>query len=294
MKCDSHINITSLSRNFVDNYEWLNSVAKLPDENRFCEVKISLENIARNYDEHTNQILKDFDRKEIFLTSFEAKRFNQAVDYLRTVNRNHLPITKIRRMCEGPYYHLDENPEIGNSEGRDIQFEFILGAFLKTKAGFSIKDFDDITIEYASSLIRYECKRPAYGKNICKSFDEAVSQLEKKIMVKDNEYGIVALSIDNYDNINEKIFEGNDVHNIYEIFNQIKDKIFGGIKDNIKVPSFKKVIGLHLFISAFMWNREKGQFIDVSSHYTKRTIQEINVELYNYLFNIVKEKLEAA
>lgn len=292
MKYDSHRNITSLFRNFVDNYEWLNTVAKLHDSNRFSEVKNRLENIARNYNENTNQVMKDFAEKEIFLISLEAKRLNEAVEYLHTMNRNHLPITKIRSMCKGSCYHLDENP--GNSEGRNIQFEFILGAFLKTKAGFKISDFDDITIEYASSLIRYECKRPALGKNIHRNFDEAVSQLEQKMAGKDNEYGIVALSMDKFDNINEKLFRGNDYDSIIKIYNQMTDNVFNALRNNIKIPSFKKVIGLHLFVSTLMWNKEIGQLTDISLHYTKKTIQEKNIELYDYLFNIVKEKLEAA
>ncbi len=288
MKYDSPTNITSLFRKFVDNYEWLNTVAKLHDGNRFSEVKTKLENVARNYNEYTSQVMKDFAEKEIFLISLEAKRFNEAVEYLRIMNINHLPISKIKSMCKGPCYHLDENP--GNSEGRNIQFEFILGAFLK-RAGFKIKGFDDIIIEYASCLIRYECKRPALGKNIYRSFDEAVSQLDQKIAMKDNEYGIVALSMDKFDNINEKLFRGNDIDSIINIYNRMTERVFDNLSNNIKIPSVKKIIGLHLFVSSLMWDKGIGQLKDISLHYTKRTIQEKKMELYVYLFNIVKEKL---
>jgi hypothetical protein len=182
-----------------------------------------------------------------------------------------------------------------NEVRQQYEYYFIASkAFFKTKAGFKVKDFDDITIEYASSLIRYECKRPALGKNICRSFNEAVSQLEHKIAGRDNEYGIVALSVDKIDNINKQVFRGNDINKIFKIFNNMKDNIIDGLGDNIKIASSKKIIGLHLFVSTFMWDRGIGKFIDISSHFTKRTIQERTMELYDYLFNIVREKLEAA
>ena len=150
MECNPQINITSLYHEFSQNYEWIESVARLADGNRFAGVKSRLENIAQHYNANTNQVTEDFEEREVFLTSFEAKRFNQAVGYLRTLNRHHLPVAKIKSMCKGPAYHLEEIPSIGNSEGRDIQFEFILGAQLKS-SGLEIQGFDDIQIVYASA-----------------------------------------------------------------------------------------------------------------------------------------------
>jgi hypothetical protein len=292
MKYDNHVNITSLCLEFSENYQWLKSAARLKEGNRFAEVKSHLEYIAQHYNAKTNQVRKDFEERQIFLTSLEAKRFNEAVDYLRTMNRNHLPIGKIRSMCKGPYYHLNEIPAIGNSEGRDIQFEFALGAFLK-KAGFPIHDFDDIQMEYASSLIRYECKRPALRKNVPTRFNDAVSQLERKIAQQDNEYGIVALSIEKIDNFDKKLFRGDDISGVFDILIQIKDAVFEDLQHSIKVPSDKKIIGLHLFVSTFLWNKATGTFVDVSAHFTKRTIQNTEMPLYDYLFNTVRERLEA-
>lgn len=120
MKYGKHVNITSLCQEFSDNYQWLKSAARLADGNRFAEIKSYLEDITQNYNANTNQVMKDFPERKIFLTALEAKRFNEAVGYLRTMNKNHLPIGKIRSMCKGLPYHLDEIPAIGNSEGRDI------------------------------------------------------------------------------------------------------------------------------------------------------------------------------
>lgn len=292
------MNMTLLWQKFKQNYEWLNGVVKLPDGNRFSEVKDRLKNVAKNYDPDTNQVLKDFDQKEIFLTALEAIRFNEAVDYLRTIN---IPISKIRSMCKGPSYHLDEIPTMGNSEGRDIQFEFILGGLLK-KAGFKIKDFDDIQIEYASSisptygtlpiLIRYECKRPALGKNLKAKFDEAVAQLEKKIGKHDNEYGFVALCIEKIDDFDKKYFEGDDIGGVIDELIRIKNNVLKDLRDNLKVPSSRKIIGLHLFVRTPLWNKAKGTFTDISQHFTERTIQEKKLDLYDYLYHMVKDKIE--
>jgi len=61
----------------------------------------------------------------------------------------------------------------------------------------------------------------------------------------------------------------------------------------MKISSDKKILGLHLFINTFLRNKAKGVFTDVSAHFTKRTIQEKIMPLYDYLFNTVREKLEA-
>lgn len=292
MKYDKNVNIASLCQEFAENHRWLDSAARLAAGNRFAKVKRRLEDIAQNYDANTNRVTKEFAEREIFLTSFEARRFNEAVDYLRTINRNRLPIRKIRSMCKGPSYHLDEIPAIGNSEGRDIQFEFALGAFLK-RAGFQIQNFDDIQIEYASSLIRYECKRPALGKNVPGRFNEAVSQLERKIAQQDNEYGIVALSIEKIDDFDKKLFCGDDIPGVKDILIKIKNAVLEDLQPYMKVPSNKKIIGLHLFVSTCLWNKAKGTFNDVTLHFTERTVRDPTMPLYDYLFNTVRERLEA-
>src|SRR5262245_16542793 len=127
MEYDPFVNITELYNSFSQNYEWLRSIARLSDSNRFAGIKSQLGEIDRNYDASTNQVTRDFQETEALLTPFEARRFNKAVDYLRTFNSHHLPVNKIRSMCEGPAYHFEENPTIGDAEGRNIQFEFILG-----------------------------------------------------------------------------------------------------------------------------------------------------------------------
>lgn len=292
MKYDKHVNITSLYQEFSANYDWLSSVARPTDDNRFAEVKSRLETIAQNYNADTNQVTQDFPEREIFLTALEAKRFNEAVDYLRTLNINHLPKRKIRSMCKGPNYHIDEIPALGNSEGRDIQFEFALGAFLK-RAGFQVRDFDDIQIEYASALIRYECKRPAIGKNVSARFNDSVSQIEGKIAQQDNEFGVVALSIEKIDDFDKNFFRGNDISRVFDILIQIKNTVVDDLKCNLKIPSNKKILGIHLFVSTFLWNKATGTFMDVSAHFTERTIQEKPMPLYDFLFNAIKEKLEA-
>ena len=61
----------------------------------------------------------------------------------------------------------------------------------------------------------------------------------------------------------------------------------------MKISSDKKILGLYLFISTFLWNKAKGALMNVSAHFTKSTIQEKIMPLYDYLFNTVREKLEA-
>lgn len=293
MKYDVNVNLTTLYDEFVENYAWLETVVKPLDGNRFTGVKSRLEEIVRNYDRTTSQLTKDFPERDVFLTSFEAKRFNQAAGYLRTLNRHHLPIAKIRSMCKGPSYHLEEIPSTGNSEGRNIQFEFILGAFLK-KAGFQIQEFDDIQIVYASSLIRYECKRPAFMKNIPVRFDEAVSQLERKIANQENEYGIVALSVEKIDAFDQKLLRGDDITGVFDILIQSKSALLRGLRSRLRLPSRKRILGLHLFVSTFLWNKASGTFMDVSAHFTEKAVQNPAAPLHDYLFDTVRQKLEEA
>ena len=293
MKYDPQVNITSLYHEFSQNYEWLESVARPSDGNRFAEVKSRLEDIARNYDARTNQVTRDFQEREIFLTAFEAKRFNQAVGYLRTLNRHHLPINKIRAMCKGPSYHLEEIPAIGNSEGRDIQFEFILSAFLQ-RSGFQIQGFDDIQLAYASSFIRYECKRPAIKRNIATRFDEAVAQLERKITKQANEYGIVALAIEKIDDFDQTLFRGDDINGVFDILIQRRNAVLDDLRHRLNIPSGKRILGLHLCVSSFLWNKAAGTFMDVSALFTEKAVQVPVTPLHDYLFDTVKQKLEEA
>ena len=294
MKYDQHDNITSLWQEFLQNYEWMASVARPSGANRFADIKGRLETIAQNYDQSTNKVTRDFPEREIFLISYEAKRFNQAIGYLRTLNSNHLPVKKIRSMCKGPPYHLEEVPVIFNSEGRDIQFEFILAAFLK-RVGFQVEEeFDDIQISFATSLIRYECKRPASIRNIDGKFDGAVSQLERKVATQDNEYGIVALSIERLNDFDQKLFRGDDISGVFDELIRSKDAVLADLQHRLKISSREKILGLHLFISTFLWNRSSGTFMDVSAHFTERLIQKPAVPLHDYIFDAVRQKLEEA
>jgi hypothetical protein len=293
MKYDPQVNITSLYHEFSQNFEWLESVARPSDGNRFAGVKSRLKDIARHYDTNTNKVTRDFQEREIFLTAFEAKRFNQAVGYLRTLNRHHLPVNKIRSMCKGPAYHLEEIPAIGNSEGRDIQFEFILSAFLQ-RAGFQIQGFDDIQIAYASSCIRYECKRPAGKRNVATKFDEAVAQLERKIARQESEYGIVALSIEKIDDFDQTLFRGDDIDGVFDILIQRKNAVLDDLRQRLSIPSGKRILGLHLCVSSFLWNKASGAFRDVSALFTEKAVQVPTTPLHDYLFNTVRQKLEEA
>jgi hypothetical protein len=292
MKYDTHVNITSLHHAFSQNYEWLESVASLSDNNRFAGVKSRLEEIARNYDASTNQVTKDFQLTEALLTAFEAKRFNQAVGYLRTFNRHHLPIDKIRSMCEGPAYHFEEIPASSNAQGRNIQFEFILGGELKKRGFRTIQEFDDIKIDYASSLIRYECKRLSTSKNFATRFSEAIDQLATKVGKHRDEYGIIALSIEKTDKFDQNFFRGNDINEARDRLNQHKNNVLGTLRESLRIPSDKKILGVYLFASTLLWNESAGTFIDVSNLYTEMAIQVPATPLHDCLFNAIKQELE--
>lgn len=294
MKYDQHQNITSLCNEFLQNYEWMVSVARPSATNRFADIKGRLETIAQNYDSSTNKVTRDFPEREIFLTSYEAKRFNQAINYLRTLNSNHLPVKKIRSMCKGPSYHLEEIPAAFNSEGRDIQFEFILAAFLK-HAGFEIEEeFDDIQFSYATNLIRYECKRPASERKIGEKLEGALSQLERKITAQENEYGIIALSIERLDDLNQKFFRGDDISGVFDELIRSKDAVLSDLQPKLRISSSTKILGLHLFVGTFLWNKGAGTFMDVTAHFTEPLIQEPPAPLHTYIFNAIRQKLEKA
>jgi hypothetical protein len=287
------VNITSLYREFSENYDWIESVARLAAGNRFAGVKSRLQNIAQHYDANTNQVTEDFEEREAFLTAFEAKRFNDAVGYLRTLNRHHLPVAKIKSMCKGPAYHLEEVPAIGNSEGRDIQFEFILGAQLK-RSGLEIQGFDDIQIAYAASRIRYECKRPATERNIAAKFDEAVEQLAEKVAGQENEYGIVALSIEKAGGFDRQFFRGNDRSGVTDIFGQQRRAALDMLGPRLRLTASKKILGLYLCVNTLLWDRAAGQLTDDAALFTEKAVQVPATPLHSYLFDAITGQLERA
>lgn len=131
------------------------------------------------------------------------------------------------------------------------------------------------------------------GKNITSRFIDSVAQIEGKIAKQDNEFGIVALSIEKIDDFNKKLFRGDDISRVFDILIEIKNNVLADLKGHLKVPSVKKILGIHLFVSTFLWNKAAGTFMDVSAHFTERTIQEKPMPLYDFLFGAIKEKLEA-
>jgi hypothetical protein len=147
---------------------------------------------------------------------------------------------------------------------------------------------------YASSLIRYECKRPASLRNICGKFDGALSQLARKIATKENEYGFVALSIERLNDFDQKLYRGDDIGGVFDELIRNKDVSIADLQPKLKASSRDRILGLHLFVSTFLWNKGSGAFMDVTAHFTERLIQEPATPLHDYIFNAIRQKLEEA
>lgn len=284
------LSITSLNENFIVNYYWLSNIIKLTtlNNNRIDLIKTKLQDIASNYGK--NGFIKQMDRNDILLTSFEALKIIEVIEYLKTLNKSHLPINKIKCMCEGPIYHLDEKLSNGNSKGRDYQFEFLLGSKLN-KLGFEISGFDDIQIKYFSNLIRIECKRPTKNKTAKYGFEQAVNQLYTKIANSPDEYGMIALSIERIDNFDQTLFLGNDVNKVEEKLLNFKNKLLKSMSNNIKIGSNKKIIGLILSIHTLLWDEVSGNFISIEPTFIKKIQTEKTIKIHEYLYNGFMEKL---
>lgn len=285
--------LTAIKDLYCENYDWLVAHARIPKENRFLRIKEKISHLALHYNAYTLQVTQDIDRNELFLTVGEARKFNRIIDFFKNIDQSQLPIRGMKSMCKGPAFHVDEKPELHNSEGRDIQFEFLLSSFL-SNAGLKVIRFDDIQIDYATTKIRYECKRPTYRKNLRPRFSEAVDQLAEKIAPSQNEYGIVALSIERIDEFNRKLYQGDDIDATIHNLVPIKDMVFDELKDSLALPPEKKIIGLHICINTVLWNKKAGQFNPIEVHFTEKTIMRYRNELHDFLFNSIKDMIEKA
>lgn len=285
--------LTDIKDLYCKNYDWLAAHAKIPKENRFLTIKEKIAELALHYDASTHQVTKDMDRNELLLTAYEARKFNRIIDFFKNIDQSQLPIRGMKSMCKGPTFHIDEKPELHNSEGRDIQFEFLLSSFL-SNAGLKVIRFDDIQIDYATTKIRYECKRPIYRKNLRPRFSEAVDQLAGKIAPFPNEYGIVAFSIERIDEFDRKLYQGADIEATIHNLVPIKDAVIEELKDSLALPPEKKIIGLHICINTVLWNKKAGQFNPIEVHFTEKARMKQQNELYDFLFDSIKGMIEKA
>jgi hypothetical protein len=282
--------LSKLYREFEDNFSWLCEAAKPPIDNRFRTVLEILSEASSKYDEASRRMTSDFDENPLFMAGYEAFRFNEVVEYLRTIDRSRLPIKKIRAMCKGPTYHHEEIPEIGNSEGRDIQFELILAAHL-SYSGFKVTNHDDVQLEYANNVINYECKRPASIKNYKARFDEALNQLELKIGNRENQFGIISFSIEKMNNLHTKMFRGNDIDGVIQVTARMRDEIFKHMRGNLKIASQRNIIGFHLWVNTLIWDKDRGRFTPINVHFTERTQPEKKTEMHDFLLDEIKNVL---
>lgn len=74
--------------------------------------------------------------------------------------------------------------------------------------GFNVINFDDIQFQYNNRIYLIECKRLLSKRNVVHNINKAYDQLTQKI-TNDNEYGIIALSIDKLLDIDYKYFQKN-------------------------------------------------------------------------------------
>jgi hypothetical protein len=289
MKFPFNATLFDIYPKYLENYAWLESIAKLPDNNRFNILKNKLQYITDNYSK--NGFIKEMDRNEVHLTTYESIKFIDVVDYLKTLDQSQLPINKIKLMCIGPVFHLDEKPEENNSAGRDYQFEFILGSKLKS-AGFNINKFDDIQFNLCSNVIRYECKRPSTIKSAKSGFDKAVDQLYRKIADNPKEFGVIAFSIERIDNFYHTLFTGNDIVGVMDSIVRKEKELIKSLRNNLKIGSDKKIIGLHICINSLLWDNVEGRFVPIEMHFTEKVCIEKKIQLYDFLYDEIRDKLE--
>jgi hypothetical protein len=282
--------LADINKNYSGNYAWLAECINPPAKNRFEIVRDVLSDAASKYDEKSRRMTSDFDENPLFMAAYEAFRFNEVVGYLRKLNKAHLPIKKIRAMCKGPAYSYEERPESGNSEGRDIQFELILAAHLN-RSGLTVSNHDDVQLQYADCTINYECKRPANIKNYKNRFEDALLQLDKKILGHGDQFGIVSFSIEKFDDIHTRMFRGNDTDGVIQITARIRDDILKHMRGNLRIVSSRQIIGFHLWMNTYIWDKDRGRFSPINVHFTERTVPESKIDLHDYLLDEIKIKL---
>ena len=109
-------------------------------------------------------------------------------------------LTRLKKLARGPVASSLEKPDGVSHQPRDFGFELFM-ASLFTQADFEI-DLDqntDLIANQSEKFFLVECKRPRHVRSLSPSIKAAVTQLKArldKIPVQQNQFGLVAISLD--------------------------------------------------------------------------------------------------
>jgi hypothetical protein len=277
------LNLSTLFQEFDEILIWLREKAKIPDAKRFKEIKGKIEAILVNYDSSSNTLLQETNEKDLFLGALEAYELIEIGRFFKSYNQSRLPILDLRRVFAGPTFHTEEDPKKGDTDGRNIQFEFGLASALFRK-GLSITGFEDIKASIENFEIEIQCKRPAFERNLKPNFDKAIKQLESSKVVGNGGFGFVAICLDKTFGLDQKLFRGNDIQGVIQSVGTHHKKAKDILQNQIRLDSRKNIVGVIYTARTIIWNKESGQFIPAPTISAQRTIPEKRNDRHDEVF----------
>jgi hypothetical protein len=244
---------------------------------------VDLDVLAKSNDKDSIQKRKDYGLEYRINAIRDAYSFIDIYNGLSKL-KSGIPIKSIKEILQAPVLLTSEISSSANVNSRNRLFEIEL-ASLFISTGFNIIKFDDVQFEFNGRRYIIECKRLHSQSNVKYNIDYAYQQLSRKINTE-NEYGLIALSIDKLLNIDSKLYQAASVDSIsgkaeeesVAFINQYKS-----ILNSFQNIHIVGIIVFFKFISDLDSNVTPSSFYYV---YPLQGVREHQIMVYNDLENM--------
>lgn len=247
---------------------------------------IDIDVLAKSNDKNSKQKIKDYGLEYRINAIRDAYSFIDIYNGLSKL-KSSIPIKSIKEILQAPVLLTAEISSSGNVNSRNKLFEIELASLFISK-GFNIINFDDVQFEFNNRRYIIECKRLHSLRNVKYNIDYAYQQLSKKIN-RDNEYGIIALSIDKLFDIDAKLYQSVSVDSISRKAEQ---------ESNVFINKYKSIWNsfqnIHIvgIIVCFRFIADLNSNVTVSTLYSVTSplgVEEVQNSVFNDLLNIASK-----
>lgn len=164
-------------------------------------------------------------------------------------------LEKLRKcLGKGPLLQEDENPDSSTNRPRNEAFVYFLAGRL-IQAGINVKAVDgilsdgadchvdaDITIEFKSSLIDVQCKRPQAERNLISRAKEAYGQIRNSPRI--GQEGIIAIDCSSLIRQEGYVLESDSGESAYDYLSGL---LVDTIHQKLNIQLSNKILGILLF-----------------------------------------------
>lgn len=209
--------------------KWLNSLGARTINNRFEEIKVYIQILVEEYIKFkkNNKNCLSTLGDEVEYAGYEGDSLIAIKNCFNKLDKQKIPIKKIKKILNGPFKPTDENSLISNTEARDLLFELNLAVHLN-KYGINITGYEDVNFNIDKYEVSIQCKRPSSDNGIKEAIEKAYSQLiENNEIDGKNKLGIVAISLEKLYNLDRLLYikDLNELNNsIDNILRDFKEK----------------------------------------------------------------------